>query len=306
MSQDTLTPEQFDAEWDAQANAREAGTQPPEQAAADASTAEPTKAPAAPAQAQAAREAPASKEDDPYAGLSPALRQKLERIDALERDFTQTKSDFKAAQGRIGAMQRELDVAKQATAQTQAQKPSEAQIAAAAKSPEKWEAMKADFPEWGEAIESMVESRLGAIKPQAAPTLDMSEIDRRVGEAVARERRERVEEYVEDRHPGWKRKVNAPEFGTWFDLQPPEIKNLAQSPNARDAVRLLDLFKEHNEAPAANVQQDRKQRLQQAATQKPGSVPPPKGEADMNEDELWDHMAKQRAQRRDGAGRWTR
>src|SRR5574343_260251 len=41
--------------------------------------------------------------------------------------------------------------------------PTQTQITAAAKDPEKWAALKSDFPEWGEGISEYVEARLGQL-----------------------------------------------------------------------------------------------------------------------------------------------
>jgi hypothetical protein len=304
----TLTAEQFDAEWDKQASERTGGVEPP---IADDTTADPT---AQAAQAPAAEKPPvqATQEDDPLAALPQPMRDRLAKLDKLEAEFTRSQNDWKAAQGRIVALQRELDVAKQAP-QPSGSKPTDAQIAAAAKSPEKWDAMKEDFPEWAEAIESMVESRLGTLKPTP---FDPNEIDKRVHEALqrehqGREQRTRVEETVEAKHPGWKAKVNSQEFADWHVKQPPGIQKLAESPDPQDAIYLLDLYATQSKpavpatnAPAAPVNDPRKTRLQQAATQKPGSSAPPKSEDEMSDDELWNHMAKERERRRDTLGRF--
>lgn len=285
MEPETLSPEQADAAWDELAAEREAGTPPSDTAPApDPATPAATAAPAA-TPAPSAAPVPAPAEDPTITALRGEIR-------GLTEGFQRLQSDHKAAVGRVSALQRELDTAKTVAGKAGGESPSQAQIAAASKSPEKWEQMKQDFPEWGEAIELMVNHRLGSM--QAPAPLDMGEIDKRVQEAVAAERRSRVEEYVEDRHPGWKQTVNSNEWGDWFKLQKPEVQMLAGSPNSRDAVRLLDLYAEHKKAPAAEVTTTRKQVLAAAATTKPGTTPPRKSEDEMTPDELWDHLARKR------------
>lgn len=49
---------------------------------------------------------------------------------------------------------------------------------------------------------------------------------------------------IEKSHPGWLTTVKSLDFATWMISQPEEIKALADSDKASDAIRMLDLFEE--------------------------------------------------------------
>ena len=48
---------------------------------------------------------------------------------------------------------------------------------------------------------------------------------------------------VEQAHPGWRQAVQTPEFKSWLARQPASTKKLAGSPDARDAIALLDAYR---------------------------------------------------------------
>jgi len=107
-----------------------------------------------PEQAQIEPEQP----EDPLAGLSPAVRAKLAQIDELAQANAQLLHHVKTTEGRVAAMQREAQQARQVATQDA---PTQTAIASAAKNPEKWEQLKQDFPEWAGAVEEYVASTMG-------------------------------------------------------------------------------------------------------------------------------------------------
>lgn len=44
-------------------------------------------------------------------------------------------------------------------------------------------------------------------------------------------------------HPGWQQLVKSKEFNDWYHAQPLSVQALADSPYAKDAIRMLDLYK---------------------------------------------------------------
>ena len=102
-------------------------------------------------------------EADPLAGLSDVVRAKLAQIDQLAEANTLLQQHVKSAEGRVAAMQREFQAARQVAPQ---EAPSQGQIVSAAKNPEKWDALKEDFPEWAGAMEEYVASKLGGVQQQ--------------------------------------------------------------------------------------------------------------------------------------------
>ena len=240
-----------------------------------------------PEQAQVEPEQP----EDPLAGLSPTVRAKLAQIDELAQANAQLLHHVKTTEGRVAAMQREAQQARQAAMQ---EAPTQTAIASAAKNPEKWEQLKQDFPEWAGAMEEYVGSKLSDMQPGVRAT----DIVEYVQQQLATERETMKvaleEARVEGKYENWRDTVNTSDFAAWYALQPNEIKNLADSPAARDAIRMLDLFHVAKAKPASEIRQERGARLAAAATTRPGQTPPPKTMDDMSPEELWNYEAKKR------------
>lgn len=280
--------EQIDAlaEWNSVAQERQDPTAPPVQNAPP----EEPKAETAPAQETQVQEAV-----DPYAGLHPDVRAKLERFDQMAASQASLMNDLKAATGRIGALQSEFSKLRQPAAG----QPTQTQVTAAAKDPEKWAALKSDFPEWGTAITDYVESRIGTL---GTPGLTQEQVEQIVaaksegttGEiaGLAKQLREAI---VTVAHSNWKADVNTPEFAAWFRGQPQQVQALASSDDPGDAIDMLNRYARDKAKPVAAVKEDRKQRLAAAVTSKPGgSAVVAKKFEDMTPQEQWNYMATQR------------
>jgi hypothetical protein len=236
-------------------------------------------------------------EEDPLAGLSDVVRAKLAQIDDLATANAQLLHHVKTAEGRVAAMQREFEQARKAATQTSTQEaPSQGQIATAAKNPEKWDQLKQDFPEWADAMEEYVTSKLGS--NQAAPNLTSEQVvdfvKQQVDASKAEMGRLLEEARIEGKYENWRDVVNTTEFAQWFTVQNPQTRALADSSSARDALRMLDLFHSTKTRSAADIKQERGQRLAAAATTRPGSTPPPKTLDDMSPAELWNYEATKR------------
>jgi hypothetical protein len=241
--------------------------------------------------------APSEEPEDPLAGLSDVVRAKLAQIDELATANAQLLHHVKTAEGRVAAMQREFQQARVAQQQVAPQEaPSQGQIVNAAKNPEKWEQLKEDFPEWAGAMEEYVASKLGSVQSQQG--LDPQQVAAFVQQQVDQtkvEMRQAIEEArVDGKYENWKDTVNTLEFTQWFTVQSPEIRSLANSDSARDAIRMLDMFHETKKRSASDIRQERGQRLAAAATTRPGQTPPPKTLDDMSPEELWNYEAAKR------------
>lgn len=241
--------------------------------------------------------APSEEPEDPLAGLSDVVRAKLAQIDELATANAQLLHHVKTAEGRVAAMQREFQQARVAQQQVAPQEaPSQGQIVNAAKNPEKWEQLKEDFPEWAGAMEEYVASKLGSVQPQQG--FDPQQVAEFVQQQVDQtkvEMRQAIEEArVDGKYENWKDTVNTLEFTQWFTVQPPDVRALANSDSARDAIRMLDMFHETKKRSASDIRQERGQRLAAAATTRPGQTPPPKSLDDMSPEELWNYEAAKR------------
>lgn len=301
--------------WDEVAREREAGEESPSELQtteepAPEQTEEEQQAGEQPAAGEQKTEQPAGEkqEEDPFAGLNPAVRARLEKLDQLEAQLPTLINSVKTAEGRVAAMQREMDVAKQAAKAAQSA-PSQAQIAAASGDVKKWESLKTDFPEWADATEQFVNAKLAGLTPQQAQGLDAAQVEELVRQQGAKARAEALaaieEAKVEIKHPDWVRKINSEDFKKWFGEQPDDVKKLSKSPRGLDAIRLIDLFDERETAapssPApSEVQQARNKKLAAAVNKTPQAKAAPatgKTVDEMSPAELWEYERKRAAKR---------
>jgi hypothetical protein len=269
------------AEWNAVAEERDA---PPEKTP-ELIAEEVAQAPAGESQEQ--------KLVDPYEGLHPNVRARLERFDQMAASQQQLVNELKEAKGRIGALQSEFAKARQAQP---AEQPTQKQIAAAQFDPEKWVALKQDFPEWGEGITAYVEARLGQLGGAGLTSEQIEQIVSQRTEATNAQLEKKFNEaLVSVKHKEWRKDVNTPEFANWFQVQSPEVQALASSKDGFDAIDMLDRFHTDRVKPASDVKQERQNKLAAAVTAKPGAAAKvTKTFDDMSPAEQWEYLAKER------------
>lgn len=220
--------------------------------------------------------------------------------DPFEKRFASLEQELKRTAGRVSAVQSEL--AKAATRATQSvnDAPSQGQQAAALKNPEKWNALKKEFPEWGEAIDEVLSANLAQAK------LDPAVLEQAVESRVEQRLQARESARIERKHPGWAETVKTDEFKAWRATQPPEVNALGASDFAEDAIELLDLFAKRNEKPAEkteptrDIQAERAARLATAATtpRAPRAVVTPRSDSELSPQEIWRQEARKRAERK--------
>lgn len=269
------------AEWNAVAEERDAPPEkPPEQIVEEV--------------AQAPAGEPAEQKPvDPYQGLHPDVRARLERFDQMAASQQQLVNELREAKGRIGALQSEFAKARQAQP---AEQPTQRQIAAAQADQEKWAALKQDFPEWGEGITAYVEARLGqlggaGLTPEQVEQL----VAQRTDATTAQLEKKFNEALVSVKHKDWRKDVNTPEFANWFQVQSPDVQALANSRDGFDAIDMLDRFHADKAKPAADVKQERQNKLAAAVTAKPGAAAKvTKTFDDMSPAEQWEYLARER------------
>lgn len=267
-----------------------------------ASTAKPADAAATPVAAPAPTPAPTpapSTAADPYEGLHPAIRKQLDDQAAMMDRLRKTEGHIGGLTSELKRTKDELAAAKAAALQVR-EAPTAAAVAAAQKSTEKWDALKTDFPEWAEALEE----RLGG---NAQPDLDglrsqiQDELTANLAPKIRNELKAELAAETEGRlvgiaHRGWRSTVNTPEFAAWLNVASPEVKALADSSVAEDAIDLLDRFKAQvaQQPDPRKIAESRKARLAEAATVARGAsaTNPVKSTADMSAEELWDFYAK--------------
>lgn len=286
MEENDLSQAEAQQVWNEEAKKLDAGDASP---AFESQAAVPETPPQETPESQAAQEAPV----DPLAGLPEEVKVALSKITQLEQANAQLLHHVKTTEGRVAAMQREAQQGRQAAASVDAA-PSQGQMAAAAKNPEKWEQLKQDFPEWAGAMEEYVGAQISGMQPGVRATDIVDYVQQQLATERESMKTALEEARVEGKYENWRETVATQDFAAWFALQPNEVKNLADSPAARDALRMLDLFHAAKAKPASEIRQERNARLAAAATTRPGQTPPPKTLDDMSPEELWNYEAKKR------------
>jgi hypothetical protein len=291
-----LTPEQvekqIDETWDQLATERQGGSDAGLADDVDVLTPSTPKA-----------ETPLEAKPQPAVPAPPTAREMMDALTRSNQALAELRANQQAMQGqlqtasgRVSALQSQL--AKVPKTET----PTESQTAAALKSPAKWAKMKEEFPEWSEAFEDFVRENMPAAKEAGQPAFDLDAVKTEIRTDLSKESFEREFKYVSRKIPNWTQKINTPEFGTWLQSQPPEVKALAESDYALDALELLDHF-DKREQPTQQESNDpvtaqRNARLRTAVTARPGKATTPKDPRDMTEDEIWQAESEKRERQR--------
>ena len=213
----------------------------------------------------------------------------LDKIAGLESMLTQVTQRLRNAEGHIGGLGSQLKQQLQTAQQVSASggdAPTANEIRNAQKSPEAMARLKADYPEFADAMESALNERLGSLEQQLKQQLQQPAQQGVTSQEIAQLRSEM---YVEVKHPGWQGRVRTPEFMGWLQRQPREVQMLAASESPEDAVRLLDL---HSDA-LKSVTSQRTQRLNSAAaipSGRSGAAARQKAVEDMTPEEYWRYL----------------
>jgi hypothetical protein len=244
---------------------------------------------------------------DPYEGLSPGLKQKMIDLESLA-------GRTRKVEGHVGNLTAEnkrlVDELATLKALPARQKPSEQQVQKAAKSTDKWDALTKEFPEWAEAVNERLgnnaEPDIDALRSQIREelTADLTtNITATVRASIAAETEVRL---LNVAHRGWRDTINSPAFKAWQGSQPEDVRNLAFSDKAEDAMEMLDLYKAQQ--PDAQRQIDpnaileaRRKQLADAASVARGNgagLVPIRSTDDMTDKEYWDFLAAERAKKK--------
>ena len=247
-------------------------------------------------------EAPA----DPLAGVPDAVREKLASLDKLSERL-------RNVEGNIGGLTnsqkqiKDLLTASQEAAKKVADAPTQAAVKAAMETPERWQSLKTEFPDWSDAVEAFVDSRIAGGAPTGSDSTAVETlVDAKLAKITPAIRREVAEDFLESEFEGWKEDINTPEFIAWLDAQSEEVKALAGSEKISAAAKLLRLYKNPPAAPidpGAEITKARQETLEAAtALPKGAHIPAVKSVEDMTPEELWAYEAAQSAKRKAAQG----
>lgn len=222
----------------------------------------------------------------------------MDKIAGLETMLSQVTQRLRNAEGHIGGLGSQLKQQQQVAAQVTAKggdAPTATEIRDAQRNPEAMARLKADYPEFADAMESALNERLSSLEQQLKQQLQQQPAQ--PGVTPQEIAQLRSEMYVEVKHPGWQDRVRTPEFVGWLQRQPREVQMLAASESPQDAVRLLDL---HSNAINSSASQ-RTQRLNSAAaipSGRPGANVRQKAVDDMTPEEYWRYLDELDRQKR--------
>jgi len=223
--------------------------------------------------------------EDPWEGVNPALKAEFDRMSEKAAKVDEFATRLQQAESRIGAVTNQLTEAQKAAEEAN-QKPTEEQIAAAAASKEKWEELKADFPEWGEAIEGQfaaLREELGA-NGGGITQADLDAAIQKASEEVDLKVELGILNYA---YPNWEEIKDSNDFKTWVKAQPEDLIAKTRSTSAYDAIDVLDLYTEARgtKKTASEINRDRQQRLRTSVRPGGKKGKPPKSEQDMTDAE---------------------
>lgn len=224
---------------------------------------------------------------DPWAGVNPALKT---MFDDMSGKLEDSEGRLKQAERRIGSLTNDLHNAQQAVANVD-DAPSKAQVAEASQTLEKWEELKADYPEWGEAVEELVNAHKGAggiSKEQMDAELT------NLRDSMEGQTQSKIEVAVlRFAYPDYQKTIDSKDYQQWLEKQDENLKVKVRSTSANDAIEVLDAyhdFKDPQPKPkkltAAQIARQRRSRLKSSSETPGRHGVPTKTEEDMSEDEL--------------------
>ena len=237
---------------------------------------------------------PETKVEDPWKGVNPALKQVFDEMSSKVVNLQATETRLKQAETRIGSITNELHAAKKA-AETVKAAPSADQIKDAAESDEKWNALKADFPDWADAFDGRFDKKLTSFDKKL--TSKVAELKDEIMKEVAGGK---VSDDLDARllsiaKPDWKETLASVEWKEWLAQQPADVIALTASPRAEDAILCLTKF-EKAERPtktASEIAAERKERMKTAVIPQGRKAVPVKSEAEMTAAELRNNIGKE-------------
>jgi len=228
---------------------------------------------------------------DPWAGVPSTVKAQIESLNSKLAALDQLGGRVRQAESRIGNLFHLVESANKA-AQAVEDAPSKSQIAAASQDPEKWKALKEDWPEWADALEGL-EARVSGKIPDVSKLRE--EWEQSLSTRTTEIERKMEERILTIKHPDWKATATSDEFQAFKLSLPMQYAEKLVSDRAEDAIEILDLFAA---SKAAAHKQDKsaanRQRLESSVETKRSPGPTPnKSEASMTPEELRRHLLSQ-------------
>lgn len=232
---------------------------------------------------KAAPTEPQKTEEDPWKDVHPTVKAQFDSVNSRLQSLDRIEQQQRNLQGVLGGINTQLKTAlaaAKAVKESGGEAPTQAQVKAAAVSPEKLAAMKEDFPEVAELIDQM-EKRVAAVEAAKAPAVDVEalreeirkEYDERLTKAELRAEESRQLASIDAKHPNWEAVIKTPEFDAWWAKQPQDIKALSASRQASDVIRVLDAYSEQQKKAQADAEAKAKAEARLKGAITPRGVP---------------------------------
>ena len=201
-------------------------------------------------------------EGDAAAAASQAEEEAAVKL--LEKKYGQELTSLKATviglQGFVQKLTKETKGAK-------VESPSQEQVQKALEDSESFAKLKADFPDWGLAIDSQMgvyEQRIlkklqddGLIN-DGQERLTAEQVNNIVSKSSDFQamREEIIDLRISKKHEDWQQTAKSKPFNEWFGKQPEEIQVLASSENPADVILVFDKYNEHKIQSQKDTDQD--------------------------------------------------
>ena len=235
------------------------------------------------------------KDEDPWAGVSPAARQQIEALNAQVAEFNKAQPRIKQLENRVGSLQNELHAAKQAAAAVPKAPSAETPVEVAADITD-WNELVEQYPEIGKAVASKIAVSNAEIKKKLDEIESLREElktkhDPKLTEEIDALKKWKDVTTVKLAHNDFDQIRESEEFHAW------RVKNQGDLTleDPAEAAEFLDRYKKTDvyqtwagiktTKTAREIQEANQQRLRQAESI-PGRQPPQmRGAGDMTMEE---------------------
>lgn len=195
--------------------------------------------------------------DEPEPELS--ARELQEQLQALQNENQTWQQRYRSHDGRVTSMRQQIDQL-HAELEKRASSPT-SQESAAAPSSKELEQFKEDYPDIADAVDRLVNHRLGSQQEKLQEQLAL--LDNRFNqtiqpmrEAESQRSKEAQISALQSQHPDFVQIVQSQDFQDWLEVQPEPVKQMYYSDSADEASWMLDSFKRVKQGQQPAVQED--------------------------------------------------
>jgi hypothetical protein len=163
--------------------------------------------------------------------------------DALKKDFANLQHKYKSDEGRVSALQRQINELQKVNNTLKRTPQEETPVETKPTIDSKKivdDLYSGDEEKARAAVEALVSQRPATNAVDIEQTVN--KVVQPLVEAEKARARSTQEQALEDVHPDWREQVKSPEFSEWLNALPQTVQQLIHSDDASDAVYILDQF----------------------------------------------------------------